>query len=272
MLESLIPQHGGHKNNMSWPVSCAIGVVFAMLVIVWIAGFRVAAVVLALCFAGVYMYLHYSGMWSKIWDLSTALSTAAPSTATPSTGLEHDQSVSLASTVQIEEAASNEPVHDASELSSARTKRQKRQLKATHQKTQTFTKQETQQEMQQRMLSVSYEKKEKQKQTSSPQKQAASRLLAAATTGTFGSGIKKQHLSAYSTVVQSASALNESNRNIQTDKNRRTLPSQAGLAAQNARTRGVVLPEPPSARKNLLTTMVRNRRRPRRSMYLVPLE
>jgi hypothetical protein len=204
-------------------------------------------------------------MWSKIWDLSTALSTATPSTATPSTGLEHDQLVSLASTVQIEEAASNEPVHDASELSSARTKRQTKQ-------TQAFTKQKTQQEMQQRMLSVSYEKKEKQKETSSPQKQAASRLLAAATTGTFGSGINKQHLSAYSTVVQSASALNESNRNIQTDKNRRTLPSQAGLAAQNARTRGVVLPEPPSARKNLLTTMVRNRRRPRRSMYLVPLE
>ena len=247
---------------MAWPLYCGIGVVLAMLLVVWFTGFRVTAVLLTLCFALVFIYLRHFGIWTKIMDLSWSLANT-------------ESRESLEQPEQQPTAAAKY-VSEGSSASRQRRKRSESTIKQTAarrnlEKQEQMKEEDEQEEAQtkhQRLMSVSYKQ---QKQGKQPQKQSASRLMAPATSGTFGSGLEKQHLSAYTTVVRSASALNESNQNILKDKNRRSLPSQAGLAAQNARTRGVVLPEPPSARKNLLTTMVRKRRRPRQSMYLVPV-
>ena len=239
---------------MAWPLYCGIGVVLAMLLVVWFTGFRVTAVLLTLCFALVFIYLRHFGIWTKIMDLSTSLANTGSRES-----LEQPEQQPTAAAKYVSEGSS---------ASRQRRKRSEATIKQTAarrnlEKQEKMKEEESAQKKHQRLMSVSYEQQQ--------QKQSASRLMAPATAGTFGSGLEKQHLSAYSTVVRSASALNESNLNILKDKNRRSLPSQAGLAAQNARTRGVVLPEPPSARKNLLTTMVRKRRRPRQSMYLVPV-
>lgn len=62
---------------MAWPVYCGIGVVLAMLLVVWVTGFRVTAVLLALCFALVFIYLRHFGIWTKIMDWSTSLTQTA---------------------------------------------------------------------------------------------------------------------------------------------------------------------------------------------------
>ena len=72
---------------------------------------------------------------------------------------------------------------------------------------------------------------------------------------------------AYSTLVRDAAASKEEIKYA----GLKHQPTTSALAARNARSRGVVFPEPASARKNFIKFMVKSRTRQRQSQYLVPI-